>query len=160
MHLKAFQHLYDALGAQHFKEERISENLGEKNVEVSNPQFRPKISTPLWWTTFVCFPIDRKHFLYHSKISWLKTILILGSQIVETSVHGEHKVRKSQLISLYLVNWEFRDNCSSFVKVKSTEFLPELWPSDKQQRTRATRSIKISINKGFNMLVADKLLLS
>ena len=47
MHLKSFQHLYDVLGAQHFKEERISENLGEKNVEASNPQFRPKISTPL-----------------------------------------------------------------------------------------------------------------
>ena len=139
---------------------RISENLGEKNVEASNPQFRPKISTSLWWTTFVYFPIDRKHFLYHSKISRLKTILILGSQIVETSVHGEHKVRKSQSISFYLVNWEFLDNCSSFAKVQSTEFLPELWPSDKQKRTRATWSIKISINKGFNMLVADKLLLS
>lgn len=84
----------------------------KKNVEASSLQFRPKISTPFWSTAFVYFSIDRKHFLYHLMISWLKTILILGSQIVETSVHGEHKVRMSQLIGLYLVNWELLDNCT------------------------------------------------
>jgi len=90
-------------------------------------------------------------------ISRLKTILILGSQTLETfmvstisEVPVDHLVRRKLGISY---------KCRSFVKIQSTEFLPELWPfeADKQQRTRAaTWIIKVSIKKGFNMLVADK----
>ena len=68
--------------------------------------------------------------------SRLKDILILGSQTLETFIVSTiSEISVDQLVRRKLgISYK----CRSFVDIQSTEFLPELWPSDKQQRTRAT----------------------